>query len=263
MLKKSHKVLEFPHFLTVQPFFYYNILMNEKFSRSEAFFGREAMQKLRASRVALFGIGGVGGWCAEALARSGVGAIDLYDGDVVSPSNINRQIVALHSTLGRQKAEVMAERVRDINAACDVRAVCLFYDESTADAVDFSVYDYVIDAIDTVTSKVLIISRCKEAGTPVISCMGTGNKTDISSFRVADISQTSVCPLARAVRTLLRKKGITSGVKAVFSTEKPAAVIVEDGVLSRHIPASNAFAPAAAGLMLARETVLDLIKTDD
>lgn len=233
--------------------------MYEEFARSEAFFGREAMQKLYNSKVALFGVGGVGGWCAEALARSGVGEVDLFDGDAVSLSNINRQAVALHSTVGRRKTNVMAERMRDINPDISVREFDIFVDESNIDGIDFSRYDIVLDAIDTVTSKVLIIERAYAARVPVISCMGAGNKLDTSAFRYADISRTSVCPLARAVRTALRKKGITQGVGAVFSTEQPKSVLVDDGCSSRHIPASNVFAPAAAGLMLARCAVLEII----
>ena len=241
--------------------------MNEEFARSQAFFGADAMQKIYSAKIALFGVGGVGGWCAEALARSGVGAIDLYDGDTVSASNINRQLVALHSTLGKSKTEVAAARIKDINPDCNVRAFNVFIDEHTFPAVDISAYDCVLDAIDTVTSKVLIISRCIKEGVPVISCMGAGNKLDISAFRVADISRTTVCPLARAVRTALKKQGIYKGVKAVYSTEPPAGCIVEDGNSSRHTPASNVFAPAAAGLMLAREAVLTVTSagthTDD
>lgn len=238
--------------------FYYNILMNEEFARSEAFFGRDAMQKLYNAKIALFGVGGVGGWCAEALARCGVGRVDLFDGDVVSVTNINRQAVALRSTIGRSKTEVMAARMRDINPAAEVRAFDIFVDESNIGGIDFSVYGVVLDAIDTVTSKVLIIERARAAGVPVISCMGAGNKLDISAFKAADISKTSVCPLARAVRTALRKRGIYGGVTAIYSAEQPKNVLVEDDS-SRHIPASNVFAPAAAGLALAREAVLKII----
>ena len=237
--------------------------MYGEFARSEAFFGKSAMQKLYSAKVALFGVGGVGGWCAEALARCGVGAIDLFDGDKVSLTNINRQVVALHSTLGMYKCDVMVGRVRDINPACDVRAFNVFIDENTISCVDFSRYDCVIDAVDTVSAKVLIAENCVRASVPVISCMGAGNKQDITAFKVADISKTSVCPLARAVRSALRKKGITSGVKAVFSTEEPCRSIVEDGPSSRHIPASNAFAPAAAGLALAKAAAECLINRND
>lgn len=236
--------------------------MYEEFARSEAFFGRENMQKLYSSRVALFGVGGVGGACAEALARSGVGAIDLFDGDVVSVSNINRQVVALHSSVGRPKAEVMAERIRDINPACKVRAFNLFIDGNTIGGIDFSSYDCVLDAVDTVLAKVMIIERAKLCNVHVISCMGAGNKIDISAFKVADISKTSVCPLARAVRTALKKRGIAGGVQAVFSTEQPTGRIVEEEGSTRHIPASNAFAPVAAGLALARGAVLYLMDSE-
>ena len=243
--------------------FYYNIGMFEEFARSEAFFGREQMQKLYNAKAALFGVGGVGGWCAEALARSGVGGIDLFDGDDVSLSNINRQAIALHSTIGRQKAEVMAERIRDINSAAEVRAFDMFVDGGNIGEIDFSRYDIVLDAIDTVSSKVLIIERAVRAGIPVISCMGAGNKLDISLFKAADISKTSVCPLARAVRSALKKVGIYSGVTAIFSTEQPRQILVDEGRSSRHIPASNAFAPAAAGLALAREAVLKIMARED
>ena len=237
--------------------------MYEEFVRSAALLGEDAMQKLYNARVALFGVGGVGGWCAEALARSGVGHIDLYDGDVVSLSNINRQAVALHSTMGRHKAEVAAERMRDINPAADVRAFNMFIDAGNISSVDFSAYDCVLDAIDTVASKVLIITACRSAGVEVVSCMGAGNKGDITLFKVADISKTSVCPLARAVRSALKKAGVASGVKAVFSTEQPARVTVEDGQSPRHIPASTVFAPAAAGLMLAKAAIDGLIAGED
>lgn len=240
--------------------FFYNISMYEEFVRSAAYWGADAMQKLYSAKIALFGVGGVGGWCAEALARSGVGNIDLFDGDCVSLSNINRQAVALHSTIGRSKAEVMAARIRDVNPAANVRAFNIFIDESSISAVRFEQYDYVLDAIDTVTSKVLIAERCVKEGVREVMCMGTGNKKDITSFRVADISKTSVCPLARAVRTLLRKRGIESGIKAVFSTELPAKNLVEDGPSSRHIPASIIFAPAAAGLIMAQTAVTDIIE---
>lgn len=233
--------------------------MGEEFSRSEAFFGTGAMERIYAARVAVFGVGGVGGWCAEALARSGAGAIDLYDGDRVTLSNINRQMVAVHSALGRYKAEVAAERIRDINPGCSVRAYNVFIDKDTIEDIDFSVYDYVADAVDTVTSKVLIIERCINAGVPVISCMGAGNKLDTAAFKAADISETKVCPLARAVRSALKKKGITEGVRVIYSEEMPCGSIVEqEEGSSRHIPASNAFAPAAAGLAAAREIVCDI-----
>ncbi len=230
--------------------------MYDEFSRSEAFFGLDAMRRMYSARIAVFGIGGVGGWCTEALARTGAGCLDLFDGDRVCASNINRQLVARHSTLGRYKAEVAAERVLDIYPDCDARPFNVFIDENTVNDIDFSRYDCVADAMDTVSAKVSVIARCKEAGVPVVSCMGAGNKLDISAFKVTDISRTSVCPLARAVRTALKRRGISGGVRAVYSEELPAHILVEGGDgSSRHIPASNAFAPAAAGLALAREVV--------
>jgi len=213
--------------------------------------GAEAMRKLAASKVAVFGIGGVGGSCAEALARTGVGAIDLFDHDIVSITNLNRQTVALHSTLGRYKADVMAERIADINPACVVRAVRLFYTADTADEVDLSVYDHVVDAIDTVASKVELVARAKEAGVDIICAMGAANKTDPAAFVVTDINKTETDPLAKAVRKKLRALGI-EGVKVVWSREEP----------EKHSrpPASCAFVPPACGLVLASETIRDLIK---
>lgn len=241
-----------------------------RFSREELLLGPEKLQKVQRSRVAVFGAGGVGSYAIEALARSGVGAIDIIDGDCVSLSNINRQLFALESTLGRNKAEVATERIKDINPACNVRAYPLFFTAETADQFDFSSYDYVVDAIDTVTWKLLIISMAKQAGTPVISCMGTGNKLDPMAFRAADISETAVCPLARIMRKELKKRGI-EGVKAVYSEEEaktPLPVEAGDekgmgGEGSRRsaTPGSMAFVPAAAGLLLAAEIVKDLIKT--
>ena len=236
--------------------------METMYDRTLPLMGEQGVEKIKRARVALFGVGGVGGACAEALARSGVGSIDLFDGDKVSVSNINRQVVALHSSVGRPKAEVMAERIRDINPACNVRAFNLFIDGDTIGGIDFSSYDCVLDAVDTVSAKVMIIERAKLCGVHVISCMGAGNKIDISAFKVADISKTSVCPLARAVRTALKKRGIAGGVQAVFSTEQPSGRVVEEEGSTRHIPASNAFAPVAAGLALARGAVLYLMDTE-
>ena len=237
--------------------------MYEEFARSEAFFGREAMQKLYSSKIVLFGVGGVGGWCAEALARSGVGRVDIFDGDTVSLSNINRQVVALHSTVGMPKAEVMAARMRDIFPQIDVRPFNIFIDEGNIGSIDFSSYDVVLDAIDTVTSKVIIIERSVRAGVPVISCMGTGNKLDISAFRAADISKTRVCPLAREVRTALKKRGIESGIQVVASREKPFSrekiseterITTKNGEQTEFvkiIPASTPFVASAAGIFMA------------
>ncbi len=244
--------------------------MIHRFSREELLLGTEKLEKLRASRVAVFGAGGVGSYAIEALARSGVGALDLIDGDTVSLTNCNRQLFALESTLGMAKAEAAEKRVRDINPDCRVKAYPLFFTAETAEKFDFSQYDYVADAIDTVTWKLLLISRAKQAGTPVISCMGTGNKLDPMAFRAADISETTVCPLARVMRKELKRRGI-HGVKAVFSTEEakmPLPVEAGDekgmggtGERRAATPGSLAFVPAAAGLLLAAEIVKDLITT--
>ena len=225
--------------------------MKEIFSRGASLLGEDGIARLRASRVAVFGVGGVGGFVAEALARSGVGALDLIDHDTVSPSNINRQIIALHSTVGRKKVEVMAERIADICPDTVVRTFDTFYLPETAHLFDFSIYDYVVDAIDTVSGKIALVMQAKAAGTPIICAMGAGNKTDPSAFRVADISQTKVCPLAKVMRVELRKRGITD-VKVVYS-EEPPLIPLEEGV-----PGSLAFVPSAAGLMMAGAVVMDL-----
>lgn len=225
--------------------------MKEIFSRGASLLGEDGIARLRASRVAIFGVGGVGGFAAEALARSGVGALDLIDHDTVSPSNINRQIIALHSTVGRKKAEVMAERIADICPDTVVRTFDTFYLPETAHLFDFSIYDYVVDAIDTVSGKIALVMQAKAAGTPIICAMGAGNKTDPSAFRVADIFQTKVCPLAKVMRVELRKRGITD-VKVVYS-EEPPLIPLEEGV-----PGSLAFVPSAAGLMMAGAVVMDL-----
>ena len=225
--------------------------MKEIFSRGASLLGEDGIARLRASRVAVFGVGGVGGFAAEALARSGVGALDLIDHDTVSPSNINRQIIALHSTVGRKKVEVMAERIADICPDTVVRTFDTFYLPETAHLFDFAIYDYVVDAIDTVSSKIALVMQAKAAGTPIICAMGAGNKTDPSAFRVADISQTKVCPLAKVMRVELRKRGITD-VKVVYS-EEPPLIPLEEGV-----PGSLAFVPSVAGLMMAGAVVMDL-----
>ncbi len=222
------------------------------FERTESLIGAAALEKLRKSRVAVFGVGGVGGYVVEALARSGVGALDLIDNDVVSETNINRQIIALHSTIGKKKTEVAAARVRDINPDVKVVTHELFFLPETAQQLDFSQYDYVVDAIDTVAGKIALIERAKGANVPVISSMGTGNKLNASAFEVADISKTSVCPLARVMRRELKKRGIQN-VKVVYSKEEPK----ENG---GKVPASIAFVPPVAGLLLAGEVIKDLIK---
>ena len=227
--------------------------MVDAFERTRRLLGDGALARLASARVAVFGLGGVGGHAAEALARSGVGALDLIDNDTVAPSNLNRQIVALHSTLGRYKADVMAERVRDINPDCRVTPHRVFFGPDTADRFDFAQYDYVVDAIDSVSGKVQLIVSAKAAGVPIICAMGAGNKLDPTRFEVADIHQTTVCPLARVMRRECRKRGI-EGVRVVYSKEEPVVVSTSpDG--EKPVPGSTAFVPAVAGLILAGEVV--------
>ena len=230
-----------------------------QFSRTALMIGKEGLEKLKKSRVAVFGVGGVGGYVVEALARSGVGALELIDKDVVSVSNINRQIIALHSTVGRLKTEVAAERARDINPNIDVTVRNVFYLPETAGEFDFTTYDYVVDAIDTVSGKIALIEQAQKSGTPIISCMGAGNKLDATAFEVADISKTSVCPLARVMRRELKKRGIEH-VKVVYSKEEPKESKAQDEESGKPIPASIAFVPSVAGLIIAGEVIKDLIK---
>ena len=237
--------------------------MIEQFSRTEILLGEAAMEKLYRARVAVFGIGGVGGYTVEALARCGVGRLDLIDSDTVSISNINRQILATHATVGRLKVDVAKDRVLDINPNCVVRTYPCFFLPDTADQFDFTQYDYVVDAIDTVTGKLQLVERAVAAGTPIICSMGTGNKLDPAQFQVADISKTSVCPLARIMRKELKKRGIDH-VKVVYSQEdalKPVGAEEEAARLGkRQIPGSTAFVPGTAGLILAGEVIKDLIR---
>ena len=232
-----------------------------QFSRTALLFGEEAMEKLKKSRVAVFGVGGVGGYCVEALARSGVGTIDLIDDDTVNITNLNRQIIATHETLGMYKVDAAKARILSINPAAKVHTHKTFYLPETAGQFDFRDFDYVVDAIDTVTGKLMLVQAAKEAGTPVISCMGAGNKLDPTAFEVADISKTSVCPLARIMRKALGKRGIKH-LKVVYSKElalTPAPAEEEDSAHpKRQTPGSNAFVPAVAGLILAGEVVKDL-----
>lgn len=229
------------------------------FSRTAILLGEENLEKLKRARVAVFGVGGVGGYVVEALARSGVGALDLIDKDTVSESNINRQIIALHSTVGRYKTEVAAERARDINPDICVRVYNTFYLPETAAQFDFSRYDYVVDAIDTVSGKIAIVEEAKKANVPVIAAMGAGNKLDPTKFEVADISKTSVCPLARVMRRELKKRGIEH-LKVVYSKEEPLPSPVVDEESGKSVPGSVAFVPSVVGLILAGEVVKDLIK---
>lgn len=219
-------------------------------------FGDEGMSRLRDSRVAVFGIGGVGGHCALALARAGIGAIDLFDDDVVSVTNINRQAVAFTSTVGRAKVDVMRDMIADINPACRVKAHRMFYTPESADAVDFSAYDYVVDCIDTVTAKMELIVRARAAGTKIISAMGAGNKLDATAFEVAPIEKTSVCPLCRVMRGKLKKLGMGDH-RVVYSREEPMR-IVADETNGRHAPGSVSFVPPVVGLILAGEVIKEL-----
>lgn len=224
----------------------------EQFSRTQLLYGASKMERLATSRVAVFGVGGVGGYVVEALARSGIGALDIVDNDKVCLSNINRQIIATHKTVGQYKVDVAKERVLDINPECEVRTYKVFFLPETQDAFDFSDYDYVVDAIDTVTGKLAIIEKAKEAGVPVISSMGAGNKLNASLFEVADIYETSVCPLAKVMRHECKKRGIES-LKVVYSKEKPIKCSEQ-----RKVPGSTAFVPSVAGLIIAGEVVNDL-----
>ena len=236
--------------------------MLNQFSRTEMLFGKNAMQKLASARVAVFGIGGVGGFTVEALARSGVGAIDIIDDDKVSLTNINRQIIATLETVGNYKVDVAAERIRQINPDCAVTAHKIFYLPETACEIDFKNYDYIVDAIDTVAGKLAIIQNAHTCGVSVISCMGTGNKTDPTAFEVSDIYKTSVCPLARVMRRELKKRGIDN-LKVVYSREEPLKPREQNGEeisAKREIPASCAFVPSVAGLIIAGEVIKDLIK---
>lgn len=252
--------------------------MLEQFSRTELLLGREAMEILSRSRVAVFGIGGVGGYVCEALVRSGVGAFDLIDNDKVCLTNLNRQIIATHKTIGRYKTEVMKERMLDINPCADIRVHQCFFLPENAGEFPFEEYDYIVDAVDTVTAKIELVMRAQEKGIPVISSMGAGNKLDASQFQVADIYETKICPLAKVMRRELKKRGINK-LKVVYSEEQPVKLsedmqagrehIPSDGVEEmassdagqkgrRSIPGSTAFVPSVAGLILAGEVIRDL-----
>jgi tRNA A37 threonylcarbamoyladenosine dehydratase len=233
----------------------------ERFSRTALLLGDEALARLKAAHVAVFGIGGVGGYTVEALARSGVGALDLIDPDQVCVSNINRQLLATEQTVGQDKVEVARDRIQSISPDCAVTVHKLFFLPETAAQINFSNYDYVIDAIDTVTGKLALVSAAKEADVPIISCMGTGNKLNPMLFRVGDLYETDSCPLARIMRRECRKRGI-GGFKGGYSTEKPLSPkkqSVPQEALRRDIPGSIAFVPAAAGLLLASEVIKDLL----
>ena len=256
--------------------------MSDQFSRTELLLGKAAMEKLSRSRVAVFGIGGVGGYVCEALARSGVGSFDLVDNDKVSVTNLNRQIIATHRTIGKEKVEVMKERIMEINPDAHIRIYNCFFLPENADGFPFCEYDYIVDAVDTVTAKIELIVRAKENHVPVISSMGTGNKLNPAGFEVADIYGTSVCPLARVMRRELKKRGVES-LKVVYSREEPVAPGIKKGELPfeekpsgkdpaeeelfgkktpspRPVPGSVSFVPPVAGMIMAGEIIKDLMK---
>ena len=242
--------------------------MQNRFSRSELLLGKDAMEKLARARVAVFGLGGVGGAAVEALARAGIGALDLIDNDTVSESNFNRQLIAVQQTLGMAKTQAAALRVQAINPACAVCTHDLFYLPETADTLDLSAYDYIIDAVDTVAAKLTLAARAREAGVPLISCMGTGNKLDPAAFRVCDLFETAGDPLARVMRSECRKRGIKR-LKVVWSPEPPltpqnaekAAEPLPQG--RRSVPGSVSFVPPVAGFLLAGAAIKDLINCED
>jgi tRNA A37 threonylcarbamoyladenosine dehydratase len=235
--------------------------MADQFQRTRMLLGDEAINRLKQSRVILFGVGGVGGGAAEALARAGVGHIELVDNDTVSLTNLNRQLVALHSTVGRKKTEVMAERIRDINPDAEVVTHDVFYTADTADLFDLTHYDYVLDAIDTVSAKLILADLCYKSGTKLISSMGTGNKIDPTKLTVSDINKTSGDPLARVMRRELKKRGIPK-LKVVYSLEEPRTPVMEAGeqTTKRAVPASISFVPPVAGMIMAGEAIKDLIR---
>lgn len=234
--------------------------MLSQFSRTELLLGKCAIEKLSKSRVAVFGIGGVGGHTVEALVRSGLGEIDIIDNDTVSITNLNRQIIATHKTIGKYKVDVAKERILEINPDVVVNVHRIFYTDETAERFDFSKYDYIVDAIDTVSGKLSLIEKAKEHNVPIICAMGAGNKLDASKFEVADISKTSVCPLARVIRTELKKRRIKN-VKVVYSKEIPIKPEASSEITVKHqVPGSTAFVPAVAGLIIAGEVIKDLTK---
>lgn len=237
--------------------------MENQFQRTELLLGEETITRLQNTHVAIFGVGGVGGYAAEALARSGVGKFTLVDNDTVSITNLNRQIIALHSTIGMEKTDVMKKRILDINPLASVNVRQCFFMPENAGEFDFSEYDFVIDAVDTVTAKIEIIMRAQENGVPAISSMGAGNKLDPSKFEIADIYKTSVCPLARVMRYELKRRGVKK-LTVVYSTETPVTPKGECKEKASHgkaIPGSTAFSPSVAGLMIAAETVRIIANT--
>jgi len=235
--------------------------MENQFSRTEMLFGKEKTERLHFSRVAIFGIGGVGGYVVEALARSGIGALDLIDNDTVSLSNLNRQIIATHKTIGQYKVDAAKQRILEINPNISVKTYKTFFMPETQDEFDFTEYDYIVDAIDTVTGKIALVMKAQEAGVPIISSMGTGNKVNPAMLEVADLFKTSVCPLARVMRTELKKRGVKK-LKVVYSKEPALTPIStensEQASSRRSIPGSTSFVPSAAGMIIAGEVIKDL-----
>lgn len=228
--------------------------MDNQFERLQKLLGKNAIDKIKASRVAVFGVGGVGGYTVEALARSGVGEFDLIDNDTVSLSNLNRQIIALHSTIGRCKVDVAAERIADINPEAKVNTYKMFYLPETANEFDFIKYDYIVDAVDTISAKISLAETAFKAGIPIISAMGTGNKLDAARLCVTDINKTKVCPLAKVMRYELRKRGVKK-LKVIYSEETPIKPKSDDP----RTPGSAAFVPGAAGLIIAGEVIKDIL----
>ncbi len=240
--------------------------MKNQFSRTELLIGKQAMDTLKNARIAVFGVGGVGGYVVEALVRSGIGAIDLIDNDTVSLSNLNRQIIATYDTIGMPKVDAAERRIKSINPDCMVTKHSIFYTPETSCQFDFTAYDYIVDAIDTVTGKIELVMKAEEAGVPIISSMGAGNKMNPADFEVADIYRTSVCPLAKVMRKELKSRGIKK-LKVVYSKEKaitPAASeqSAENTAHRRTVPGSNAFVPSAVGLIIASEVIKDIINYD-
>lgn len=233
--------------------------MSDIFARTQMLLGKSGMEKLKNAHVAVFGVGGVGGYAIEALVRSGVGKIDIFDNDTVNITNINRQIIALEDTVGEYKVDVMKKRALQINPEIEINAYNCFYTADNADEYDFSKYSYIIDAIDTVSAKIELIVRANKANIPIISCMGAGNKLDATRFEVSDIYKTSVCPLARTMRRELKNRGIKK-LKVVYSKEEPIKTNIIDDETKKAIPGSVAFVPSVAGLIMAGEVIKDLIK---
>ena len=234
-------------------------MIERPFARSAAMLGKDAMTRLQSARVAVFGVGGVGGYVCEALVRSGIGTLDVFDKDDVSVTNLNRQIIALRSTIGQDKVSVLAARMRDINPDVVINEHNVFYLPDNADEFDLSQYDYVVDAVDTVAAKIELAVRCERLGVPLIAAMGAGNKLDPSELQIADVYKTSVCPLARAMRTTLRKKGVKH-LTVAYSTEEPLrpAEAIDNGGMRKDVPGSMAFVPSAMGLLIASHVVRQL-----